>query len=61
MFIENCIIHQAKFAIHCKVSFRYERLNMEPDSPLLINIMISLSALWLAYKYIFCSNRIVHS
>lgn len=45
IFIENCLIHQAKFAIHCEVSFRYVRLNMEPDSLLLINIMISLSAL----------------
>lgn len=53
-YIENCLIHQVKITVHCSVSFRYEKFNMEPDSLLLINIIISFSVLLLAYKYIFC-------
>lgn len=53
-YIENCLIHQVKITVHFNVSFRYEKFNMEPDSLLLINIIISFNVLLLAYKYIFC-------
>lgn len=54
IFIENCLVHQVKITVYCKVSFRYEKFNMELDSLPLSNIMISFSVLLLAYKYIFC-------
>lgn len=53
-YIENCLIHQVQITVLCKVSFRYEKFNMESDSLLLINIIISFNVLLLAYKYIFC-------
>lgn len=51
---ENCLIHQVKTTVLCEVSYGHEKFNMEPDSLLLINIMLSFNVLLLAYKYIFC-------
>ena len=52
----NCLIHQVETAALCIVSCSAEKFNMEHDSLLVINIIISSSILLVAYKYIFVTT-----
>lgn len=52
----NCLIHQVETAAFCIVCCHAEKFNMEHDSLLVINIIISSSILLVAYKYIFVTT-----